>query len=151
MKKRSVWAGSLAEIVESFGGLGYIMGSRYIGVDGRPVSRTPIDYPYSYDPYQIGKWSDPNAEGVTGAYCDRMRQWNYQKWQEAVAGSFKREGDMYREGIGKALLERFLAIYNGYPCEAVAVFKGANHANGYPYLYIMWKEKKEAGSEKENA
>lgn len=115
------------------------MSLQYRDIDGRPTERTPSTHPYSYDPYVIGQWGDAKTAS-NSAYDDRMEQQDYDKFRYAKERVFGKHGG-YFSGMGDhAKASAFLTAYYGKPCEAVAVLQGANHATGYPYLFIYWNE-----------
>jgi hypothetical protein len=98
-------------------------------------SRTPEEYPYSYDPYFL-LGSKREVEGATSAYSDRMREWDREKYTAMMHGG----GDY---GWRKATLvdaSEMLSAYWAKPVRAVAIAEGCNVSNGYPYWIVWWRD-----------
>ena len=55
-----------------------------IGIDGKPIERTPETYPYSYDAFF--EYMAPDHQDTDSmVYHDRMMQWDGKAFRNAVA------------------------------------------------------------------
>ena len=91
-----------------------------VNIHGERVERTPREYPYSYDPFQVFKdpaWADTDAV----VYSDRMLQC----------------------GREPAEIEKFLQLYFEDPTLVLTgIEAGCNYSNGYPFwVFYMRGEK----------
>lgn len=58
----------------------------YLGIDGEPIERTPVDYPYSYDFHYIWGVSHTSEkeENLHSVYSDRLYQLDYKKYNKLM-------------------------------------------------------------------
>lgn len=110
----------------------------YVDWDGNEVKRTPMEYPYSYEPHVIAK-IDHNYQGAV--YSDRLYQWDYEKYNRLCQKHFNDEAQSWdHRPFDK--IEEFLADYfNNQNLKLVGIMKGANYSNGYPYWIFMYNER----------
>ena len=111
--------------------------SSYMNLDGVPVERNKIDYPYSYDPYV--QWeSDDNKEWDSSVYSDRLMQWDFNKFNTCCQQVFGDEGQYFSNREPKKI-EQFLSLYFEYPIKLIIIQEGCNVSNGYPYWIFHFK------------
>lgn len=112
--------------------------TKFVGLDGKPISCTPQTHPYSFDPYVIykdNKWSI-NDEAV---YSDRMMQWDYNKFNDCAKEVWNDHRQLF-DSASPEELEKFLQLYFGSGfIELTAILKGCNQSNGYPYWIFYYK------------
>src|SRR6478609_7403466 len=92
--------------------------------------RTKFSHPYSYDPIRhFHKWVGGEAEN---AYDDRMRQWNYRKWDDAFKAVHTEMGNSFRLSNPKTA-EKILRLYYESPTLVlIDLIEWCNVATGYP-------------------
>lgn len=116
-------------------------GAYYYGIDGRPIKRTPSEYPYSYDEFVTWK-STMYSDKDHWVYSDRMMEWDYNKFNEACMKVWKNQGQyFYPRSRTPKQIEKFLCIYFDKNVELTAVVQGCNQGNGYPYWVFAYREK----------
>lgn len=111
-----------------------------IGIDGKPIERTPETHPYSYDAFFEYMAPDYN-ESDRMVYHDRMMQWDRKAFRNAVATVWpdKAESQMFYGKIPKDV-EKFLCLYFDKPVRLTGILRGCNVSNGYPYWIFCYKE-----------
>lgn len=111
-----------------------------IGIDGKPIKRTPETHPYSYDAFFEYMAPDYN-ESDRMIYHDRMMQWDRRAFRNAVAKVWpdKAESQMFYDKIPKDV-EKFLCLYFDKPVRLTGILRGCNVSNGYPYWIFCYKE-----------
>lgn len=115
------------------GGIG--SGGRYVDEHGRPVKRTPLTHPYSYDPYVIWQ-AEGDANG--GCYSDRLLEWDWDKHNELCRKHFGDDGQRW-DNREPEKIEAFLRDFHGIPdLKLIRIMQGANQSSGYPYWYFAW-------------
>ena len=87
---------------------------RFVGLDGRPVARSPHEYHYSYDEFVLFRSRSFRPESPESQSFSRMSS------KDA---------------------EKFLSLYVGRPVELTAVLQGCNASDGNPYWVFFYKEK----------
>ena len=104
----------------------------YVDLDGNSVERVPQEYPYSYSPYVTYK--NGEKEDITNTvFSDRLLQWDFKKYDTLIQKHFGNEGQ-YFDNRSPKKIEAFLSDYFDKPnIKLIAIMKGANMANGYPY------------------
>lgn len=113
---------------------------RYVGLDGRPVERTPRSHPYSYDEFVLFKAVDFN-EMDSWVYSDRMLQQNSKAFKDAVHEVWpEKSGSQMFYDRKPEDLTRFLSLYFGKKVKLTAVLRGCNVSNGYPYWIFAYRE-----------
>lgn len=120
-----------------------------------------IHYPMDYRVIYSSSWSssdkitsDKLQEAIdnctkehpkaTGAYTDRMFQWDRHKAQQSMmkASNGKTEGDLAFSGLSMNEIETFLQDYNkDKTVKLLTVIPIVNQGNGYPLWYLMWESK----------
>lgn len=118
--------------------------------------RGPQEYPYSYEPYYL--WRDFDKENPPPhdtIYTDRMREWDYKKWNRVMDRKKKKWygqlGDLGGWGLrwnkrqSNIITRRYFG--GGYRCIGYGI--GANVSNGYEYgvLAIQSPEHQELQNE----
>ncbi len=115
----------------------------FIGYDGKPCERTPLNYPYSYDPFVIWRSEEFSEEAMKSPYwnstfSDRMRQWDYKKfddaWHEVWGGGGK--GFRYKK-IND--IEKFLSLYYGQDVKLLELSEQCNCSSGIPYWCFVFR------------
>ena len=104
---------------------------------------TERDAPYGFSEYflwrdntvQPAEAGDSHAKcdkGISGAYSDRLQEWNYAGFNAAIDSC---------GGLGthppREVMNKFLTDYFGKSTIAHAMARGCNVGNGYPY-WIVW-------------
>ena len=105
-------------------------------VDLNSEFRSKHEYPYSYSAYFL--WKGAKAEGDETVYSDRMRDWDAEKFREALSKVKKRLSQLNQKEMSK-----FLSVYFDKKIEATALAEGCNVSNGYPYWILWFKEIKD--------
>lgn len=102
-------------------------------VDPKGPKRTKHEYPYSYSAFYLWKSAKGN-KGCAAVYSDRLEQWDYNKYKEAVAasGAKGRMSTWDAKTCGK-----FLTAFFGRPTRVFALAEECNVSNGFP-LWIFW-------------
>jgi hypothetical protein len=79
---------------------------------------------------------DTGKEGKSGAYSDRIAEWNYNKhrqaWEIAYNSGITRHTARY--------YEKYLSEYYDKKITITKIYAGYNVATGYPYQYFEWNE-----------
>lgn len=115
----------------------------YIGLDGKPVKRTPRSDPYGYDDFVLYKDED-FKETDNWVYSDRMIQWDSKAFDNAVNEVWpENPGSQMFYGKAPEELTRFLSLYFGKEVKLTAVMQGCNRASGYPYWIFAYREEAE--------
>lgn len=124
----------MIEFVDAFGGRGYHC---YVSIDGKPIDRNPVSYPYSYDPYVIwmGCFSDDNQ----AVYSDRLYQWDRDKYDKCCQEVFGDTGHVFSNRSPQKINE-FLNKYFEKTVMLTAITQGCNVSNGYPYWVFYYEE-----------
>lgn len=95
-------------------------------------TRTPENYPYSFDAHYI--WRE-NLKGASGVYSDRMWEWDREKAKMAFDGVGQRA--IRDKQKTKKVIEKY---YDGkYECVGYALC--CNVSNGYEIGIFYLKEK----------
>ena len=74
------------------------MKDEFFNLDGNPVERTPITYPYSYDPYVIYKDKTFDKSKVSAYFSDRIEsRYDYETQEKALEEiGLQRYGDSWK-------------------------------------------------------
>lgn len=112
--------------------------SRFVDLNGKPIERTPLSYPYNYDEYVIWKDENFNEEECSAVYSDRLFQWDYEKYNKCCQEVFKNQGQQFYEREPKEI-EKFLGMYFEREVKLTAVIQGCNQSSGYPYWVFFYE------------
>lgn len=116
-----------------------------MNIHGERVERTPREYPYSYDPFQVFKdpaWTDRDAV----VYSDRMYQWDWEKYDRCCEKVWNDRRQSF-SGRDPAEIERFLQLYFEDPTLMLTgIEAGCNYSNGYPFWVFYMKGEKVCSS-----
>lgn len=107
-------------------------GFSYLGLDGKPVKRTPWTDPYSYDEFVLHKSKDFNEITTYWVYSDRLMEWNYERFESACEAVWHNRGQLFYNRTPKDI-NKFLNLYFGKEVGLTAVVQGCNGSNGCPY------------------
>ena len=109
----------------------------YVDINGRPVRRDPLRYPYSYDPYVIYKAKDFNPKTDSGVYSDRVTNLFYSE-QEISEARRQVTNDPYRNISWRnpEQVSKFMTILMKKSVRCTAIIQECNWSNGYPYWYV---------------
>lgn len=115
----------------------------YVGLDGKPVERTPDQWPYSYDEYVTYK-SENYRPDDHAVYSDRMMDWSLSKFTRCVAKIWPKtpQSQMFHDKKPKDV-ERFLREYLEKNVVLTAILQGCSQANGFPYWVFLYHGKEE--------
>lgn len=123
----------------AFSNTGEYWGRGYKGpcdIDGNPVRRTKLEYPYSYDCYILYQREEKVDKRAHAVYHDRMWESDSVKFDMAWKDA---GGDGFRfNNAPTDVVEKFLRLFyedNGLTLEAIG--EGANQSTGYPY-WVFW-------------
>lgn len=120
-----------------------IANPEYIGIDGKPVERTPDEYPYSYDTFFVYKAAEIGDLGE-GVYSDRMKIWDENKYKEATTAVWPEKPDrQFFYHCTPREIQKFLCLYLEKEVTLTAVLEGCNRYSGYHYWLFCYKEKGE--------
>lgn len=114
----------------------------YVDLNGNPVKRTPIGYPYSYDDFVIWKHEDFNNEGRHSVYSDRMMSWDCGKFNRCCQEVFGNTGQFFNDLNERPPkdIEKFLCMYLEKEVKLTAIIQGCNRSNGYPYWVFIYEK-----------
>lgn len=104
-------------------------GFSYVDEFGNPVEKTKDKYPYSYDGYVSYRNGD-NSDITGSVYSDRLRQWDYEKYEECS----KKHGDpgLMRNKV-PIQIQSFLRDYLNEPkLNLILIMEYCNLSTGYP-------------------
>lgn len=106
------------------------------GGEGR---RTPFTHPYNYDPFPtfICENYSQYATNISRStiYSDRLRQWDWDKYNELCRKHFGDEGHYWDQRKPEAI-EAFLRDWTDNPnLKLLMIEQQCNHATGYP----LWR------------
>ena len=123
---------------------------RFVDINGIPVQRDPISFPYSFDPYVLYKSKDFNPTDLS-AYSDRVERFSF------TVKETDKEGEIYEREIDFAELisqygstNRFywtnpeqvslvMSLVMGKQVQCTAILEGCNVATGYPFWLVYVK------------
>lgn len=104
-----------------------IFGGR--GRDGKPVTRTRQEYPYSFDDY-ISYENRDQPLANNSMYTDRMSEWEPNKYKELMQKHFKSENEFWGSR-SPTQIEAFLRDYCDLPSlQLVRIWTCCNQACG---------------------
>lgn len=109
----------------------------YTRLDGTPVSRNKIEYPYSYDPYVQWK-TDENEKWDSVVYSDRLLLWDFNKFNVCCQQVFGDKGQSFSNREPEKI-EKFLSLYFDCSIKLIIIQEGCNVSNGYPYWIFHFK------------
>jgi hypothetical protein len=90
-------------------------------------------------------WDTDAPKGGSGAYSDRMIEWDYQKHKSLLKQVFGDEGQFWHNRE-PSKIELFLKKYFDQPdLELVEIWQMNNASSGYPIWYFFWKVEKAEG------
>ena len=113
---------------------------KYLDNYDKPILRTPITHPYSYDGYVIYR-NGKNSEVTGSCYSDRMYQWNYEKFNKCCMDIFGNKGQ-YFDSRDPNLIEKFLQKYfDKSNLKLIYIMQWCNQSSGYPLWSFHWNEK----------
>ncbi len=127
-------------------GFNFLMNPQDDDLERSAPPRTRLTHPYSYDPFTV--WGGKNEKCNNSVYSDRMRQWDYEKYNRIGQALFN-TGDMAWFNTGNAKkIEQFLREYNGdNTLELTRVVEYCNVSTGYPVWRLdYYKPKSTEGS-----
>lgn len=109
---------------------------------GKPVTRTKATHPYSYDGFVTWRGGD-NAEATSGAYSDRLMQFDRPKLIALSKKHFGDESDYWYSREPQAI-EAFLRDWFENPLlKLILVMECCNQATGYPLWRFDFCNRKE--------
>lgn len=103
---------------------------QYQDENGKPIKKTPLTHPYSYDGYVTYR-NGTNQEIEDTVYSDRLTQWDYHKTKNLMQQHFGNQGDYYSSRSPKKI-EAFLSECIGREIKLILIMQYCNAANGYP-------------------
>ena len=118
----------------------------YTDIDGKPIARTPVEYPYSHDPYLIFKAKDFNKETDRALYSDCIIHYHYSEEEINAASEIvqsKHSLDFHSWHYpniayvhtlwnNPKYVEEFLSILMKKEVKCTAILRGVYFTNGYP-------------------
>ena len=115
--------------------------SPYVDEFGKPIKRTPFEYPYSYDGFVTYRGGE-NSEANNTIYSDRLLQWDYEKCRKMMKKHFGESGDYWNNRSPKKI-ESFLKEWCGDKnLKLIFVMEYCNVSNGYPVWRFDFKTTK---------
>lgn len=115
--------------------------SRFHNIKGKPIEKTPFSHPYSYEQYEIYKSNDW-SETDSGAYSDRMMQWDLDKFTRCAKKAFGINCGQYFNDKKPEDVETFLSLYFETKLKLTGIEQACNMWTGYPYWIFYYKEEK---------
>ena len=106
--------------------------------DENPNRRTKFTHPYSYDEFSIFDYTrGKDISNIQVVYSDRLRQWDYDKYDRASAAMDARFTSF--ANLSATQLTKFLqSYYDDNTLECVKLVEGCNKSSGYPYWIIFF-------------
>lgn len=98
---------------------------------GKPIERTPMTHPYSYEgfvTYRNGK----NSEANCTIYSDRLLRQDYEKARLLMKKHFGESGDYYSNREPQKI-EDFLSEFLNKKVKIIFIMEYCNQSDGYPY------------------
>lgn len=110
----------------------------FCNLDGNPVERTPVQYPYNYDDYVI--WMDNDLERGKDyvVWSDRLHQWDHEQYDKCCQEVFGNTGQYFGNREPKEI-EKFLSVYFEREIKLTAITQCCNQASGFPYWGFFYK------------
>ena len=112
----------------------------FICLNGKPIERTPNEYPYSYDTFIIWKIDGyTEKEKQRTVYSDRLFSWDNEKFSKtykSIWGTSSRY--FYDKNIED--IEKFLRVYLKKEINLTLVAQGCNCSTGEPFWMFNYKE-----------
>ena len=97
--------------------------------------KTPLDYPYSYDPFVIFD-SGESRVGTNTVYTDMLLQQNHSKCNDLMEKHFGNSKQNWRDR-SKEDIESFMRDWCNNPnLRVIRLKEYCNSSNGYPYWRI---------------
>lgn len=109
-------------------------------LNGNIVKRNKFLHPYSYDMYVIEE-RGYNSNTDSSVYSDRMRQWDYEKFNRLKKEVFGEKCGDYFSNFSYENIEVFLSKYFDTEVVLTSVCEGCNVSNGYPYWFFTYRNK----------
>jgi len=117
---------------------GTFFNTSYVDENGKPIERTPISHPYSYDAYVIWGKKDKKAHAV---YTDRLLEWDWGKHDRLCMKHFGNKGQ-YWENRDPKDIQAWLRDYNdNQKLILTMVMQCCNVSSGYPIWVLFYKDK----------
>ncbi len=107
------------------------------GIDefGKPVEKSKIQFPYSYDPFVIWLSDEKNLNANATVYTDRLYSENYIKYNGMSKKHFGNESQHWNDREPEQI-EAFLKDWtNNDKLKLVHIMECCNSSNGYP----LWR------------
>jgi hypothetical protein len=114
---------------------------RNTDIHGKPVHRTPEEYPYSYDHIAVFK-TTAFKDTTDTVYSDRMWQWSPEKFEACHVRAFDKGGQFF-DSRKPEKVEKFLQYYFGINLDLTGIEEGCNFGNGNPYWVFYFKRNEE--------
>lgn len=109
---------------------------RYMDIYGKPVERTPEEYPYSYSQFCV--WKGRFSKTTHTLYSDRMLRDTPEKFRACCVRVWDQTGQLFY-GREPEKIEEFLCAYLGTEIELTGIEEGCNAFNGYPYWVFHFR------------
>ena len=113
---------------------------KFVDIIGRPIERTPFEFPYTYDEYILWKDESFNINSYTAVYSDRLWEWDSTKYDKCCQEVFKNTGQRF-DNRKPELIEKFLSLYFEKEIKLTAIIQGCNQQSGFPYWAFLYVEK----------
>jgi hypothetical protein len=127
----------MSEIYCKFGNCAH---GEYRGLNGEPVERSPLLFPYSYDEFVIYKTEEYETTD-SSVYSDRMKQWDGEAFKKACATVWPENPSCQSfHSRSPEDINKFLNLYLNKEVKLTAILQGCNASNGYPYWLFVFKE-----------
>ena len=115
-----------------------------LGMDGKPIKRTPEEHPYSHDPYVVwfktGDFS--KDQGLTCCYTDRLYQQDFSRAAELTKKHFGNSSQHW-DDRNPILVENFLREWADDPeIELTMIVHHVNFSSGYPLWSLHYTSPK---------
>lgn len=112
----------------------------YLDLAGRPIQRTPLTHPYSYEAFVLYKSKD-YKETDSQVYSDRLLEWDSLAFKAAVREVWPEKPESQMFNGKKAIdIQHFLSLYFRKNVKLTAIMQGCNVGNGYPYWLFAYRD-----------
>lgn len=108
----------------------------FVDQHGKPIQRTPYEYPYSFSPYLVYR-NGKNEEAKSCIYSDHLYKFShgensYKHYENMRMKHFGNHSQQW-DDVDETKIEEFLRDYFDKPkLKLVYMMKGCNVSSGYP-------------------
>lgn len=111
-----------------------------VGLDGEPVERNRLDYPYSYSTFVLWRSDlEVDVNKTTTVYSDRLYTWDWIKFNSCCKKIWGNESQCFDNRCSNDI-ERFLCMYLNKKVRLHMIAQGCNHSSGAPLWLFNYED-----------